>query len=860
MRRDNRRGRVPLAPNALLISLSVLWTAFIPAVALAQEGGGEGDPWAGVEEMLVTGTGESVLGGLSETASVIEFDAEDLVAQGTQDISDLADFTPNLSIVSPSAVTATLFIRGVGLQDFSANAAGAVAVYQDGVPINSPPLQIAQMFDVRNVGILRGPQGSGNNRNASAGAIKIESRPPSLSDFSANIRLTQGSYVSEDAIDAPIQDYEGGINVPIVPDILGSRTSFRFTKERGYYTNRCGDGVDPGPQVSHCGEGPNPSFSLGNSLDEQVGDRFNWALRNQFLFTPPTDTDMEFLLGVFGSRRDQDQSYGQAVGTGPSGSDFGGSADPGLSAGPRYSGYQEQDTRRERDKLEARIAASNPDLSAPQVRVLARDRFSQNFTRARPMDINPYTGDWNRQGKITFTSIGASLRSRFDFGDFQVEATSGFVRYDSKADNDTDQLSDTLFEVVTRNRDWQVTQDLVIKGELEEFDASWEVGGYFLHEDLELNTNTLTITPVFRDASQDSWSYAAFGSFEWRFLDSFTLRGGIRYNIEKKRFEIEEQTFLGTFPISADARETETWKEPTGTIELLYELTATASVYGKYNHGFKPGHFNSNGVNCRQDPCTVREPAGKELIDAFEIGVNISSWEDRIKINAALFHYDYQDYQVFVFEDTPIGPPTLQVINANDARVLGAETEWRISPLEGFVPEAIEGLNITVRGGWLDSEFLDFQNTIGAAVGGRSSVELVTDFSGNSLPNSPRFQASGTVAWLFDIGRFGTLEPRYDFTWTDDSYFDPSEGVGPERFTDSQDLPELTLGQRAYALHNIRLNWGLPGGMTQIAGWCRNLTDERYKTYAFDVSQFRGVVINNLGDPRSCGADLSLTW
>jgi len=52
----------------------------------------------------------------------------------------------------------------------------------------------------------------------------------------------------------------------------------------------------------------------------------------------------------------------------------------------------------------------------------------------------------------------------------------------------------------------------------------------------------------------------------------------------------------------------------------------------------------------------------------------------------------------------------------------------------------------------------------------------------------------------------------------------------------------------------------LPGGTTQIAGWCRNVADTRYKTYAFDVSQFRGIVINNVGDPRSCGVDLSLTW
>ena len=57
-------------------------------------------------------------------------------------------------------------------------------------------------------------------------------------------------------------------HIPIVPDVLGSRLSFRLTKERGYKTNDCGDGVDPGPAVSHCGEGTNPDFALDNGLKE----------------------------------------------------------------------------------------------------------------------------------------------------------------------------------------------------------------------------------------------------------------------------------------------------------------------------------------------------------------------------------------------------------------------------------------------------------------------------------------------------------------------------------------------------------------------------------------------------------------
>lgn len=839
--------------------------------AYAQQGGGraggseEVDPWAGVEVLVVEGSGGNVLADIAKSASVVAFDSTELVAQGTKSITDLATFTPNLSIVSPSATTATLFIRGVGLQDFSATASSAVAVYQDGVAINSPPLQISQMFDVDNVGILRGPQGIGLNRNASAGAIKIASKKPTFDGLGAEVRLTGGRFVSSDAIDAPLQDYEGGINIPIVDEILTSRLSFRLSQSRGFFTNRCGRGVDPGPAVSFCGEGPAAGFALQPGLSEQVGDRFNWAGRTQLLFVPPTELDMEFLLNVHGSRRDEDSQFGQAVGTGLGGRNFGGPVDVGEAGGIR--GYQEPDTLREREFFESRIRAANPTLSIGEVAALAREKFIDNFTRTRPLDINPFDGDFNKEGKITFSSIGGSLQSRIDFEGFRLELTTGVERFDTNEDNDTDFTPDVLFEVDTRNRGFQATQDLLLSGELDDYGISWEAGGFFLQEDLEVNVDTNLAGPsdVKRNARQDILSFGAFGSFEWNFLEAFTLTAGVRYNVETRKFAIFESTPLGpTFTARAFALQTDTYKEPTGTIELGYDMTENIYVYGKFNHGFKPGNFNSNGVESSfVPPSRVREPAEKETIDAFELGLKSSFWAGRINADAAFFHYNYKDYQVFLFEDTPLGPPTLEVINAESARVFGAETELRFTPLEGFVPPEVENLRITLRASWLESEFLDFQNTT-LGVRGNQLLELTTDFTGNQLPNSPEFQVSGSVSWGFDLGRFGKIEPRYDFSWTDDTFFDPSEGVGPERFAGGT-LPEFTLGQRAFTLHNIRLSYTLPSsddarGGIEVAGWCRNLTDERYKNFTFNVSEFRSAIINFVGDPRSCGADVSLTW
>jgi outer membrane receptor protein involved in Fe transport len=167
---------------------------------------------------------------------------------------------------------------------------------------------------------------------------------------------------------------------------------------------------------------------------------------------------------------------------------------------------------------------------------------------------------------------------------------------------------------------------------------------------------------------------------------------------------------------------------------------------------------------------------------------------------------------------------------------------------------------ITLRAGWLDSEFLDFKNEIfvrDPLGGGR--LARTTDFSGNPLPNAPEYQVSGGINWPIEIGRFGTLIPRWDFTWKSDTFFDPTEGRGVA-LIDGTLLPDNTIGQPAFILHNIRLSWRSPDTNIEVSGWCRNVADQRYKNFAFDVSIFRGVVINYVGDPRSCGGSVSYTW
>ena len=54
----------------------------------------------------------------------------------------------------------------------------------------------------------------------------------------------------------------------------------------------------------------------------------------------------------------------------------------------------------------------------------------------------------------------------------------------------------------------------------------------------------------------------------------------------------------------------------------------------------------------------------------------------------------------------------------------------------------------------------------------------MVDFTGNSLPNSPRFKISFTGEQTFPLGRYGAHTLRYDGVWTDVTYYDATEGSG----------------------------------------------------------------------------------
>ena len=856
---------------------------------LAAAPAGAQQPGSQIEEIVIQGGESDAAADYGAADSVTGFGAEDLAALGVQDIADLASFTPNLEIVTSGATTPTFFIRGVGLNDFNPNSTGAVAIFQDDVAINAPALQLGTLFDVEAVNVLRGPQGTGLNRNASAGAIKIYARKPS-GELGGFLRSDFGNY--------GFMDYEGAVESPIYEDLLSTRLAFRLSQRDGTMKNGCAGAVPFADRVrsnailgltqppwSQCGEAVRAGgiSHVPTGLEEYVNDLNNWAARGTLLFQPTLD--MSWLLNGHGSRRDELSRLGQSIGTSgsycPPGVNFdtcirfpfrgltngllGGSQAGTNSQSNPNTGYMPPEIRRRYQELAPCVLTSNCTPAQQQPANAAKIEIADEL--AQHLDSKPWRGDFDLTGPTTNDTWGTSLNGEvaLPWG-MQFSNTSAYDTYDRLIDIDLDFSPQTLFHIKTEDDAWQFYQALKLEGQLADSPFRWEVGGWALREQLNATVTNdfgdLTVTSVAgvgkREYVQRLWSSAGYASFSYDFLDDFTFDGGVRFNWEQK--DLDMSIFATTSVarggcVSAGAAVQcvldESWSAPTGTARLTYRFREDTQVYAKYTRGWKPGTYNATASQFTGP--SIAEP---EELDAYETGLRGSWFEGRLGLDMSLFYYSYVNYQIFTARQFLGGTPEFVILNANNAEVYGSEVDAVVRPWLGAF--------WNVRFGWIESQFLDFQQEDQFLVqGGGTGVPIrlkERQASGNQLLNSPRFKVSMTAEQTIPLASYGSLTFRYDGVWTDTTYYDATEGRGLGDQDGQKFLPDDTIGQPSFWLHNLRLAWRAPSGQIEVAGWVRNLTNEAYKTFAFDGSNFQSTTIYFVGDPRTFGGSVAINF
>jgi len=856
--------------RALFTLLACLVVGTHGSVAFAQ--GADDDPFAGIEEMVVVGTAASSLF-QNQEVSAIAFDEDYLEAIGASDISDVAQFTPNLEIRTPFAASnPTLFIRGVGIRDFNANSSSSVAVYNDEIYMNSPAGQLAQLFDVSNIDVLRGPQTTMYGRNANAGTIRVLARKPTGTPGVTG-SVTVGRFNQ--------LEFEAAVENVIVPDVLTMRTAARWNQRDGTTKNRCGDAdysrLPPPPANSldgrtdigrqnglrrriflqcfgpHNRDGTNPV--TGEPLDlsppgngwtpgevppvkEWVNDTKNWAARTIIRFQHEF-LDMDWQLNLHGGQNRGDARQFQLVAADQQQIE----SEPKAAVGNLDGdGYVDNDNR-------------HP----------FRDRIQRGQIYS-PFQGNPYEGDYNNVEKEKIDLFGGSLTGEMQMGDYTLKLINGYEWNKRASTINLDGNPFSSLEPFLSNSAYQLTSEARL-----DFDDgggfTWQLGGMFLYESLEV-LNEFSLALALPETHQSYTFFtrytAVWAKFEWNPVETFKLQAGGRFNYENKELNLQSQRFRVQYGSGIRTPVTYSSGHPlagqpippreafghaeefgwAGDVSATYRPAADVNFYVRYARGWKGPHINGGVVSPGlegTDAGELTDPVKPELVDSIEAGLKGEFWSNRIRWNWAFFYYDYQNIQVFQLKNIGGGVPVQELINGEDADVLGVEMELDVKPFEGWAPPLMEGLWFRLTFAWLDSKYTDFVNTFEVQNGGDTpSITTVNEvFTGNQLVNSPELSFIGFVQWPLPVGEAGVILPRFDWSFKDRVFFHQSN---------SQRLKQDPLW-----LLNFRVTYQSPSETFSVSGWIENLTDQAYTVDVFNLARLRSAILHAIGDPRTYG-------
>lgn len=124
--------------------------------------------------------------------SISQFSQESLERLQLNDTTDLAVATPGLNFQEESSAS-QVSLRGVGTGYSGPGLEGSVAIYIDGSYISSQVAAVENFLDIRQIQVLKGPQGALYGRNATGGAVLIDTNDPSTDQIEGHVSAGYGN-------------------------------------------------------------------------------------------------------------------------------------------------------------------------------------------------------------------------------------------------------------------------------------------------------------------------------------------------------------------------------------------------------------------------------------------------------------------------------------------------------------------------------------------------------------------------------------------------------------------------------------------------------------------------------------------
>jgi len=642
--------------------------------------------------------------------AVTSLDAQQIVAAGVVQTTDLGKVTPGLLTVQGSGFYVP-YIRGIGARSITPGNESTVATYVDGIyQTDKQGLLLSGFSDVRSVQVLRGPQGTLFGRNATAGAVLVTTRGPS-DDFTGQIEGTYGS-----------DEYGGKLFVagPIMPTLSASLAAF-YRHEDNYIKNL------------------NPA----NGAGDEVGSTRSKGVRGKIRWEPAPEFSA-VLAADYVDARDEGPWAVQAIsGTGPT-------LGEGVAAA---RGIAIPDIRSDRSVY----AGEAPPL-------IHAEGWGQSLTMQLDtglFTIKSITAHRNDESSGTLDLDGTPLplfyfRTSLKSNVWQQEFTIA-----SKGEGPLTWLGG-FYYLRMRDGYQQLDQNVGIPFEYSPAVLATLPAGA-AHID-QYSYVTIKSKGVFGEVgydftSRDKLTLGVRYTDEEHTLDAKNNSVVTIPNGAGGVLRLPPTTITGVCQVTPTCDGLSTpFSRWTYRAVLSHKFTDAVMAYASYNRGFKSGVYNISTVAAAN--LTATRP---ETVNAFEAGVK-SQWLDRrLTLNAAAYYNDYKDLQVPV---TTPGNNTQISINAAKAKISGLELEaaWR----------ATENLTLQAGASFFfEAKYDSFPNcSVYTPNPNGGNITTSADCTGKRLPGTPD-SFNLRADYRMPLGNGSSLTFNGLYAYTDDFDYAP---------------------------------------------------------------------------------------
>jgi iron complex outermembrane recepter protein len=694
-------------------------------------------------------------------------------------VQDLQSRAPSLVIQQafddPQDVT--VMLRGRKQNDTTLAVDPAVGVYSDGIYVPRTQGFAGELLDINRIEVLRGPQGSLYGRNTTGGALTIYTNDPT-DKLSGSLDVTGGNFRTWDAV--------GIANVPISDNLAA-----RFVLQRG-------------------GNGPYGFDGSGRPLENNGHQYYRGKLRAQF---------GDNWTAVLAAHYESETTGGQIVkliGLCPAAS----AACGGVEGG--------------RATLET---AAETGLSVPQAAAylqsfIARGRsdFWNNFDNGA---VRPFSTVWRADSSLNITgNLSDSLEFR---------SLTGYSHLHHNGNAISNAVPVSLIDAKVLANDNYYSQEFqLLNTGSSRF--KWIVGTYGGYEKGNPDyTEFLALPqlygtdPAINDNKILNTTLAGFAQLTWEFMPAWHLTLGGRYSADTRRVDaISSQAGVCLVPApgvddlsvpgsvaQCPRRFQATFKKPTGTVSIDYQLTPDILLYSKVADGYRSGGINESGAVSAQSFAPFKPETNIE----YEGGIKSESLDHRLRVNFDGYYDKYTDLQVTTGFIDPAGGVGSAVTNAASARIWGleAEAEFLLAP----------GVRLHASGAHTDAHYLTFVDQL---LGDRSREPF-------SVP-----KWTGTLSANFTrSSSLGDLQLNIDYDWTSTFVLDGA-AIVPNQVT-----------QPSYGLLNARLTLHAAQDL-DISFFGKNITNKGYYQQAIALDSAVGANFGYAGFPRTYGIELVKNW